>query len=177
MAVDLSKLVDLERLKEEQDIEHGMIAQVESTSTASKAYEIGDRFYFKGKLCICTAPIASGGTITLNTNCKLDVLGDDVSELKTAIFQKYTNFEQGAIAAQTGLPTPNNSVSRTWVILVDEIYTLASPLGWETRLAYFSDEYGEKLIYVSNAARTGNYTYTADYIKTTYPTAKSIRMH
>lgn len=85
MAVDLSKLVDLERLKEEQGIEHGMIATVESTSTASKAYAIGDRFYFKGKLCICTAPIASGGTITLNTNCKLDVLGDDVSGLMTAL--------------------------------------------------------------------------------------------
>lgn len=91
MAVDLSKLVDLERLKEEQGIEHGMIAKVESTSTASKAYAIGDRFYFKGKLCICTAPIASGGTITLNTNCKLDVLGDDVSELKTALSQNISN--------------------------------------------------------------------------------------
>lgn len=85
MPVDMNKLVDLDRLKEYKTTENNGIAPIETTSTASKAYKTGERFYFQGKLCIATNDIAQGGTITLNTNCKLDVLGDDVSQLLTAI--------------------------------------------------------------------------------------------
>ena len=81
----MAKKIDLDGLGYFKSQENGMIATVEESSTASKAYAVGDRFYLNGKLCIVTADIASGGTITLNTNCKLDVLGDDVSELKTAL--------------------------------------------------------------------------------------------
>ena len=87
MPVDMNKLVDLDRLKEYKTTENNGIAPIETTSTASKAYKTGERFYFQGKLCIATNDIAQGGTITLNTNCKLDVLGDDVSALQTAIAQ------------------------------------------------------------------------------------------
>ena len=45
------------------------IAPVESTSTASQAYAIGEQFYYNGVLYKATAAITSGGTITPGTNC------------------------------------------------------------------------------------------------------------
>ena len=59
--------------------ENGLIATVESTATASKAYTVGAYFYYKGKLCKCTADIAQGGTITVGTNCSVVKLADDVN--------------------------------------------------------------------------------------------------
>ena len=64
------------------------IAGTEATTTASKAYAVGDRFFLGGTLYVATAPIASGGTITVSgsgANCKADVLGDDVSYLKESV--------------------------------------------------------------------------------------------
>ena len=51
------------------DVSQSEIAPVESTSTASKAYAVGDLFIYDGKLYRVTTAIASGGTITPGTNC------------------------------------------------------------------------------------------------------------
>lgn len=85
MPVNMDKLVSLDRAKEIKTAENGMIATVEASSTASKAYAVGDYFYYTGKLYKATAAIASGGTITVGTNCALAKLGDDVGALKSAI--------------------------------------------------------------------------------------------
>ena len=64
------------------------IAPTEASTTASQAYAIGERFWLNGTLYIATAAIASGGTIVTSgsgANCKVDVLGDDVSDLKSAL--------------------------------------------------------------------------------------------
>lgn len=47
------------------------IAPVESSSTASQTYQIGEQFYYNGLLYKATAVINSGGTITPNGNCSL----------------------------------------------------------------------------------------------------------
>lgn len=85
MPVNMDKLVSLDRAKEIKTTENGMIATVEASSTASKAYAVGDYFYYTGKLYKATAAIASGGTITVGTNCTLAKLADDVGDLKSAI--------------------------------------------------------------------------------------------
>lgn len=85
MPVNMDKLVSLDRAKEIKTTENGMIATVEASSTASKAYAVGDYFYYTGKLYKATAPIASGGTITVGTNCALAKLADDVGDLKSAV--------------------------------------------------------------------------------------------
>ena len=46
-----------------------MVAYVESSTTATKRYEIGDQFILNGALYTATAIIANGGTITVGTNC------------------------------------------------------------------------------------------------------------
>ena len=46
-----------------------VIAYTETSTTATKRYEIGDQFILNGVLYTATAIIANGGTITVGTNC------------------------------------------------------------------------------------------------------------
>ena len=46
-----------------------MIAPVETSTTASQAYAIGEQFILNGTLYTATAAITAGGTITINGNC------------------------------------------------------------------------------------------------------------
>lgn len=52
------------------------IAPVESSSTASQAYSVGQQFYYNGNLYKATAAIAQNDTITVGTNC---ALADDIT--------------------------------------------------------------------------------------------------
>lgn len=60
-------------------------APTEASSTASKPYAVGDYFVYNGKLYITTSAIASGGTITPNTNCAEipNGLSGEVGDLKS----------------------------------------------------------------------------------------------
>ena len=117
---DMTMAEGLEYFKEK---ENAMIATVESSSTASKAYKTDARFYFQGKLCIATSDIAQGDTIilspTANFNCKLDVLGDDVTKQSEQIsgFCLTNNptltFEQGSIRTVNGGVTDSTTRIRT----------------------------------------------------------------
>ena len=80
MPIDYTKGVNLEDAKAGASAEHAMIATVEASSTASKAYSVGDYLYYENKLYKVTADIASGGTITVGTNIALAKLGDDVCD-------------------------------------------------------------------------------------------------
>lgn len=58
------------------------IAPTESTLTASRAYAVGERFWYSGTLYIATAPIASGGAIVISgsgANVKTDDIGADLT--------------------------------------------------------------------------------------------------
>ena len=107
----MAKKIDLDGLGYFKSQENGMIATVEESSTASKAYAVGDRFYLNGKLCIATADIALGGTITLNTNCKLDVLGEDVSELKTETTQNTSEIAEKSNSTIRTVQTEHGSTA------------------------------------------------------------------
>ena len=57
----------------------GNFATVESSTTASKAYKVGEYLILNNLLYRVTAAIASGGTITPGTNCAQTTVGDEVS--------------------------------------------------------------------------------------------------
>lgn len=65
------------------------IAPVESSSTASQSYAIGDQFYYNGLLYKATAVINSGGTITPNGNCTLS---------KTLVEQIASGADKGSVS-------------------------------------------------------------------------------
>lgn len=54
------------------------MATVEDSSTASKAYSVGEFLIFDGKLCKVTTAISQGGTITLNTNVVKTTITDEL---------------------------------------------------------------------------------------------------
>ncbi len=64
-----------------------LIAYVQTTLTASKAYAIGDQFVYNGLLYKATAAIAQGGTIVINGNA---VLADSVTEQINKLFKTVT---------------------------------------------------------------------------------------
>ena len=79
------------------------IAPVESSSTASQAYAIGDYFYYNGVRYKASAAITSGGTITPGTNCT--AAPDVSSEIQTLTNQaqnKVLYFKGVACSATTG---------------------------------------------------------------------------
>ena len=80
-----------------------MIAPVETSTTASQAYAIGEQFILNGTLYTATAAITAGGTITINGNCtasdtvteqiheeQFNVCGTTVSLLDYTSSNKYT---------------------------------------------------------------------------------------
>jgi len=55
-----------------------LVAPVEASSTASRAYAVGEYFVFSGVLRRCTAAIAAGGTIAVGTNCVSTSVGEQL---------------------------------------------------------------------------------------------------
>lgn len=64
------------------DLQGQITANVETSTTASRAYTVGEYLVLNGTLYKVTANIANGGTITVNTNV---VATDTGAELKTAM--------------------------------------------------------------------------------------------
>lgn len=75
-----------------------MLAPVETTNHASRAYAVGEYFVFNGYLCRATAAIASGGTIAIGTNCASTAAGTEL----TAIKESLSNTASIAVAIASG---------------------------------------------------------------------------
>lgn len=61
------------------------LATIEHSTTASKAYAVGDYLVLNGILYKVTTAIASGGTITVDTNVTAAAAGDDIAAITTKI--------------------------------------------------------------------------------------------
>lgn len=61
------------------------IATVETTSTASKAYSVGEYLVYNNQLYKVTSAIASGGTLTVGTNISATSAGGELTSIKDAL--------------------------------------------------------------------------------------------
>lgn len=68
-----------------------MMATVESTTTASKAYSVGDYLVLNGKLYEVTTAIARGGTLTVGTNISETTAGSELTSLNSNLNQKVSS--------------------------------------------------------------------------------------
>ena len=60
-----------------------IIAPVEASLTASRAYAIGEQFIYSGTLYTATAAITAGGTIVINGNCTAsDTVTEQIQNIK-----------------------------------------------------------------------------------------------
>lgn len=68
-------------LKDNSKVNQTQLATVETGTTASKAYAIGDYFIWNNLLYQAIAPISSGGALTANTNCVAVTVTDQLKGL------------------------------------------------------------------------------------------------
>lgn len=87
------------------------VAPVESTSSASRAYAIGEQFYYEGVLKKATANIAQGGTITPGTNC---TNADTLTAQNQTLTQKTDDIEDNQRFNGCFNLCPNNLTSQTF---------------------------------------------------------------
>lgn len=73
----------------------GVYATVEESTTASRPYKVGEHLILNNVLYRVTVAIASGGTITPNTNCVQTTVGDEIAN--DTLF-----FKDKAVTATTG---------------------------------------------------------------------------
>lgn len=73
----------------------GTFATIEESTTASRAYKVGEYLILNNILYRVTVAIASGGTITPNTNCVQTTVGDEISN-------NVLRFDSVAVSATTG---------------------------------------------------------------------------
>ncbi len=80
---------DVEDVVEKLDTKKADISAIgtdeSGRTTASKAYAVGEHFYKDGKFCTAIASIASGATLTLNTNYVEGTIADAVRYEESAI--------------------------------------------------------------------------------------------
>ena len=89
-----------------------MIAPVETSTTASQSYAIGEQFILNGVLYTATVAITAGGTITINGNCTASDSVTEQIEKKTpwinlsattvSVDQSYAGSTSGTLYTTTG---------------------------------------------------------------------------
>lgn len=85
-----------------------MIAPIESTLVASKAYSVGDQFVYNGLLYKVTAAIEEEETIVIGENCEL---ADCVTEQLKAIEDKVSDIEDAGYSKMYTASIVYNSTS------------------------------------------------------------------
>ena len=94
------------------------VATIESASTASKAYATGDFLAKDGNLYKATDDIAQGGTLNVGTNIEAAKVGDEISQLNSAIVKRKTvtlsltgGGQSGSVSALFGIPNSSKVIS------------------------------------------------------------------
>ena len=140
---------DVTRHKLQDTDGRAMVAPTEASSTASAAHPAGSYFIYNNTLYQATAGIASGGTITPNTNCKAVTLGSDVSDLKSALsdFVCYkepaaaVQFEQGSFnsSGEEVASTVAIRSSRYYNYRADRLYRITCADGYKMGFRAWND--------------------------------------
>lgn len=91
------------------------IGPIETSSTASQGYAVGDFFFYNGKLYVCTLAFAQGAMIIPGTNCQLTTVG---AQLKKAY--KTDDAIETSLDAADYLPFYDSSDGKQKRILVSD---------------------------------------------------------
>ena len=131
---------DVTRHKLQDTDGRAMVAPTEASSTASAAHPAGSYFIYNNKLYQATSDIASGGTITPNTNCKEAPLGASISDLKTVFTEISTKnidntngWTVGTLKAADGTTSTSSTRIRTnnFVSVDDSVFGIKTKTGYD----------------------------------------------
>ena len=121
-----------------------MIAPIESTLVASKAYAVGDQFVYEGLLYKATAAIAEGGTITIGTNVSL---ADSVTEQIKTSYAIIEGTLADTLNTSVNVPYPNGySVDNS--VVGNLMFELAASTWINT--FYNGVNYGDVVLFANN---------------------------
>ena len=122
-----------------------VIAPVEDGSTASQAYGIGQHFIKDGAFCTAISTIASGATLTLNTNYKNDEqLAKSLYEIAPLVQREYSNLSDIRLGSM-GVANFSASISPTGSLLTLPFICFGTPT-IRTIIVYRS---GDHKIYIN----------------------------
>lgn len=123
-----------------------IIAPVEASSTASRAYAIGEQFILNGTLYTATAAITAGGTITINGNC---TASDSVTE-------QITNAGIGANNLNDYIDIKDYTSTSNAYTFPSDGYIYVGGSSSNTISVYGASVFGAKTFAISNAANQYN---------------------
>ena len=137
-----------------------MIAPVETSTTASQTYAIGEQFILNGTLYTATANITAGGTITIGGNCTAsDTVTEQIANAGSGITLLHTTISLTSSSAGNAAFSinPNNYIILNAYCLVNSYFPLL--------FATSSNQYAVHLI-DGNGAKVAGQTFTLeiDYI-------------
>ena len=158
---------DVTRHKLQDSEARAMIGPTEASSTASAAHPAGSYFIYNNKLYQATSDIASGGTITPNTNCKEAPLGASVSDLKSAVNEIQNDFYLSSnhdYSSVTGSRWVINS-SGKWY----QVATTSSP-----RSSTFAIPAGTKIVKITAGANGAIFALLNSYNPSSYTSGESV---
>lgn len=87
--------------------DNSIIAPVETSSTASQLYNVGDLFVYNDQLYVATASIPTSTNITPNTNCSLTSVAEKLNDLKLDVQINGTSIVSNGVA---NIPIATGSV-------------------------------------------------------------------
>ena len=91
------------------------IATIETSSTASRAYSIGEHLIYGGQLYTVTAAIASGGTLTVGSNIIASRIADELTSSNNAHAGDIANIEATTTASR-------NYTAGKFIMLGNQLY-------------------------------------------------------
>lgn len=105
------------------------LATVESGSTASRAYSVGEYFCWTGLLYRATAAISSGGSFTPGTNCEAAVVGDFLYDHEYPREQWFLLTSGKKLTIHIG-GSNNGAQANALISFISNVNTLRGGLAW-----------------------------------------------
>ena len=150
-----------------------IIAPVETSLTASRAYAIGEQFILNGVLYTATAAITAGGTITINGNCTAsDSVTEQIQALKTPESVSVTT--DGVKTMQTllnelyALIDHTKMSTKATLQYLDYVYVSTNQIVGSTYQFVSATLYNQKIYIQRMTPRAGNSSGADTYNGTTY---------
>lgn len=139
LTTDISNLSTSVSTKANQSL----LAPIQSTLVASKAYVIGEQFVYQGLLYTVTTAIAQGGTITINGNCALsDDVTSQIKMIKDTVGKiSEKNDEKSAVANNMWVEIARLSNLSVGTYVLTGFLTFQSTSSTGSRMARFVSNY------------------------------------
>ena len=101
------------------------IAYIETSSTASQAYAVGDYLVYNGQLYVVTAAISSGQTLTVGTNISATTVGSELTALNKGLMP-YPDYANGVEITSLFPSDPRSTTTNSFTLPVNALISFVA---------------------------------------------------